>query len=271
MAGHQKSQSVRIFLEKVEHYNDQSLADFLFPIDGSEALHITQAIANEVQSGDLKAHINRAFLRLMKGYGFYRRQIQPLRIRLRPEHSKTVNWKAQPWISDEHPVHDRIRRILLVLRILNLQDEARAFHEALTSEPERITSKVSAKSQLQWKAAMDQNIAEYLAEDTSEKNDSTKSSDHDSLLNQSGDTTQSEPLSSEQQKLLERLIKEGTEKFAGEKRSMDEEEGNDNEPLNKRQKTEPGKPFSLVSLIISCIGKVCIGPKTLGDQCSETF
>lgn len=78
MAGHQKSQSVRIFLEKVENYNDQSLAAFLFPIDDSEAPRITQAIADDVRSSEeLKKRVNQAFLLLMKGYGFYRRQVNP--------------------------------------------------------------------------------------------------------------------------------------------------------------------------------------------------
>ncbi len=102
---------------------------------------------------------------------------------------------------------------------------------------------------------MDQDIPEYLAENLSEKenSDSTESSDLNSLFDESDDNALGEPLSSEQQKLLERLIKEGTKKFAGRKRSRNEKEGNDNEPPNKRQKTEPGKPFLLVSCI-PCAG-----------------
>lgn len=156
-------------------------------------------------------------------------------------------------LSHEHPEHSRIRRIILVLRIFDLGDVAKAFFTALTSE--RITSKVCANSQSQWKAALDQDIPEYLAENLSEKenSDSTESSDLNSLFDESDDNAPGEPLSSEQQKLLERLIKEGTKKFAGRKRSRNEKEGNDNEPPSKRQKTEPGKPFLLVSCI-PCAG-----------------
>lgn len=102
---------------------------------------------------------------------------------------------------------------------------------------------------------MDQDIPEYLAENLSEKenSDSTESSDLNSLFDESDDNAPGEPLSSEQQKLLERLIKEGTKKFAGRKRSRNEKEGNDNEPPSKRQKTEPVKPCLLVSCI-PCAG-----------------
>ena len=78
MAGHQDSENVRIFREKIENYSDQSLAAFLFPIDGSEAPPITQAIADEVGSSEaLKQHVNQAFLLLMKGYGFHRHRVIP--------------------------------------------------------------------------------------------------------------------------------------------------------------------------------------------------
>jgi len=141
-----------------------------------------------------------------------------------------------------------------MLRIFDLEDVARAFFAALTSE-ERITKKVSVKSQLQWKAALDQDILEYLAENFSEKenNDSTESSDLDSLFDERDDNTQGELLSSEQQKLLERLIKEGTKEFGNKKRTRDEEVGDDNGPPTKRQKSDQGKPFLLISFI-PCAG-----------------
>lgn len=238
MAGHQESQSARIFLETIETYNDHSLAEFLFPIDGSEAPRITQAIADKVRSSNLKERVDKAFLVLMKGYGFYRRLVQPIHICLRPSKSKTVNWKAQTWISDEHPEHARIARIILLLRVFDLHVEAQAFFAALTSE-NRITTKVSLKNQLRWKAAIDEDIPKYLAENPSEDGSTSESSDRDSLFDES------EPLSLEQQQLLERLIREGTKEFAGRKRSRNEEEGDNNEPPTKRQKTDPCKPIFL--------------------------
>ena len=163
-----------------------------------------------------------------------------VRILLRPEDSKIIDWKTQTWISDSHPEHGRIARIILVLRIFNLADVAQAFFTALTSE-KRITDDVSPKSQSLWRDALHQNITEYLVEDLAEDNESTQSSDADSLFEEK------EPLSSQQQELLERLIKEGTKKFGSKKRSRDEEAGNDKEPPSKRQKNEPGKPFPLIS------------------------
>lgn len=148
---------------------------------------------------------------------------------------------AQTWLCDEHPEHGRIARIILLLRIFDLQDEAQAFFAALTSEV-RITNEVSNKSQLQWRTAIDEDILEYLAENSSEDGNTSESSDLDSLCDES------EPLSFEQQQLLERLIKEGIKKFAGRKRSRNnEEEGDDSEPPTKRQKTDQCKPCRIAS------------------------
>lgn len=132
--------------------------------------------------------------------------------------------------------------MIRLLRIFGHEDVAQAFFTALTSE--RITDKVGTKSQLLWKAALDQDIAEYLVE---ENNESTDSSDQDTLFNEI------EPLSSEQQVFLERLVKEGTRKFAGKKRSREEEAGNDKGPPSKRQKNDPGKPVPWMSCI-PCAG-----------------
>jgi len=237
MAGHPKSQSVRIFSEKMDNYNDQSLADFLFPINDSEAPRITQRMAAAVRSSEnLKKRVENAFLRLMKRYGFYRLQVKPLRIRLRPKDSKVVNWAAPTWLSDKHPEHSRISRMILLLRIFDLEHVAQAFHAALTSEPQRITSRINATIRSQWDAALNQNISEFPAEDSSDDTDSTESSGFTSLFNENDDNAQGEPLSS------------GAKKFAGRKRSRDEEEGNDNEPPRKRQKSDQGKPFSCSSL-----------------------
>lgn len=54
------------------------MAEFLFPIDNSEAPRITQAIADEVRlSNKLKDRVKTVFLHLMKGYGFYRPRVIP--------------------------------------------------------------------------------------------------------------------------------------------------------------------------------------------------
>jgi len=78
MAGHQESDRARLFSQKMNHCNDYSLAEFLFPIDNSEAPRITQAIADELRlSNKLKDRVETVVLRLMKGYGFYRPQVIP--------------------------------------------------------------------------------------------------------------------------------------------------------------------------------------------------
>jgi hypothetical protein len=121
-------------------------------------------MAAQVQSLDnLKKRVGKAFMRLMKYYGFYRRQFKLLRIKLRP---KTVNWNAQTLLSNEHPEHRRITRIISLLRIFDLQTEAQAFYAALTTESERITSKVGAKSRLQWNATMTQNTTKHISHRT---------------------------------------------------------------------------------------------------------
>jgi len=202
-------------------------------------------IVAKVQSSESsKERVKRAFLRLMRGYGFYRPQVQrSLRISLRPEKSKIIDWDAQTWLSYEHPEHGRIGRMILLLGAFGLQDVARAFFVALTSEPKRITSKVSATSRSQWEAAMVRDIPEFLAEDSSENSDTTEGSGLTSLFEERDENAQGEPLSIEQQHLLERLIKEGTKKFAGRKRNRDEEAGEDIEPPSKRRKSDRGKPF----------------------------
>lgn len=78
MAGHQESDRARLFSQKMNHCNDYSMAEFLFPIDNSEAPRITQAIADEVRlSNKLKDRVKTVFLHLMKGYGFYRPRVIP--------------------------------------------------------------------------------------------------------------------------------------------------------------------------------------------------
>jgi len=78
MAGHQESQSAQIFSQNMSNPNDHSLAEFLFPINDSEAPRITPTIVAQVRSVEKsKERVVKAFLCLMKGYGFYRRQVIP--------------------------------------------------------------------------------------------------------------------------------------------------------------------------------------------------
>ncbi len=55
-----------------------------------------------------------------------------------------------------------------MLRIFDFRIAAHGFHATPISESERIMSKVSTKSQLQWKAAIDQDL---LAENISKNSD----------------------------------------------------------------------------------------------------
>ena len=195
---------------------DDGLADFLFPLEASNYPQITQDILQQISTQQsLQNRINRAFLQVAKNYGFYRYRVKPLKIGLRPAQSRKKN-PARVWLTASNHHHDRIARILSLLRLFGLEEEARAFYEALSST-DRITATVSEESKTQWSRAISEDVSVFVAKAPPEQT-----------------------LSGEEASFLERLLRDGEARFAKRKRSTDEPDDGDASPATKKRNMDAG-------------------------------
>ena len=195
---------------------DDGLANYLFPSEESNAPRITQDIVQQISAQQsLQDRVNRAFLQVMKSYGFYRYRVKPLRIRLRPAQPRKKD-PARALLTASNHHHDRIARILSLLRLLGLEEEARAFYETLSSA-DRITETVSEASKTQWSRAMSEHVSVFVAE-----------------------APPVQTLSGEEASFLERLLRDGEARFGKRKRSTDVPDDGDASPATKKRNMDAG-------------------------------
>ena len=204
-------------LESAILETDDGLANFLFPLEESNAPRITQDVLQQISAQpSLQDRINRAFLQVVKSYGFYRYRVKPLQIRLRPAQSRKKD-PARAWLTASNHHHDRIARILALLRLFGLQEEAHALYGTLSSA-DRITATVSEDSQTRWSRAMSEDVSVFVAE-----------------------APPGQTLSGEEASFLERLLRDGEARFAKRKRStLDEPENGDASPATKKRNMDAG-------------------------------
>lgn len=123
----------------------------LFPLPESSMFASAPTITKEVYTHfhsreDLRASLGTAFDRILSFYG--------LKLTGEGEVVKGDNWTANSgnWLTRFNHNHLRITRILRSLRVLGLRDQAEAFHNFLSTDPDA-TKIVGSKSQMYWRRA----------------------------------------------------------------------------------------------------------------------
>ncbi len=141
---------------ELEGYHDY--IQWLFPLPEGSMFNIAAPTIDEAtfkafrSRPELRTELRSSFERILKFYGFSIPEEQEEGVELQILESANPRQAFSNWVMSFNHNHLRITRIIRSLRVLGLDTEAKAFHEALVRTASR-TQRISAKSLMFWRRA----------------------------------------------------------------------------------------------------------------------